>query len=116
MIESLLASEQLSSHKAFTLAKNNNGRARQRNKPGLITWGDILWLYYDVQNTHCALCGEPMKGIDVSIDHTTPLKHGGKNTRDNINLMHRKCNGVKGLHPINIAKNRLANLQKEGVL
>lgn len=46
----------------------------------------------------CQLCGEYVMPKHASIDHIVPLdpKHGGTHTWDNVQLVHLKCNLVKG--------------------
>lgn len=51
----------------------------------------------------CALCGDPVDGTlkwphadAASIDHATPLAHGGDDTRSNVQLAHLMCNWRKG--------------------
>lgn len=44
----------------------------------------------------CALCGEWVQPRYASIDHTHPLSLGGTHTWDNVQLVHLRCNLVKG--------------------
>ena len=42
-------------------------------------------------------CGRKFQiGDDVTIDHWYPLAHGGTWSMENLRLMHRKCNQLKG--------------------
>lgn len=46
-----------------------------------------------------------LKNLDVNIDHIVPKSHGGKNSRRNMQLVHKKCNIKKGnykgiIHPV----------------
>lgn len=43
----------------------------------------------------CAECGEYVELVDASRDHIFPRSKGGGNNRENIQLMHKKCNNLK---------------------
>lgn len=45
----------------------------------------------------CAICGRKIKDLDdLTVDHIVPLAKGGKNTIENFQLAHKKCNELKG--------------------
>ena len=45
----------------------------------------------------CPCCKEPIiRQTDLSIDHIIPKAHGGADTIDNLQPMHRRCNCSKG--------------------
>ena len=45
----------------------------------------------------CAICVRKIKDLDdLTIDHIIPLAKGGKNTIENYQLAHKKCNELKG--------------------
>jgi DNA-directed RNA polymerase subunit RPC12/RpoP len=59
-------------------------------------------------NGICAECGEYVEIEDASRDHIIPRAAGGGNGRDNIQLMHKNCNNLKGhdVYPPNWQKLR----------
>lgn len=51
----------------------------------------------------CQLCDDPvdmlLSGLDTwgpTIDHVIPISKGGPDTRENVQLAHRRCNEIKG--------------------
>lgn len=51
----------------------------------------------------CQRCHDPvdmlLSGLDTwgpTIDHRIPVSRGGPDTRANVQLMHRRCNLIKG--------------------
>lgn len=44
----------------------------------------------------CALCKQAVTPKQASIDHKTPIADGGTHTWDNVQLVHIRCNKVKG--------------------
>ena len=55
-----------------------------------------LQLVWD-RGKRCAICGRKIKDLDdLTIDHIIPLAKGGKNTIENYQLAHKKCNELKG--------------------
>lgn len=45
----------------------------------------------------CGLCNKRIEpGEEVEVDHKTPWSLGGETTRDNLWVVHRTCNRVKG--------------------
>lgn len=48
----------------------------------------------------CALCNKWVMPKHASIDHKKPLSKGGTHTWDNVQLMHVRCNKVKGAKEI----------------
>jgi len=63
----------------------------------------------------CFLCGLKLFE-DITIEHLIALASGGKNSLDNMVLMHRKCNELSGTLPISekvkLALNNRLNLTK----
>ena len=43
----------------------------------------------------CDLCDEPMEFAEVNIDHKITISKGGIHTIDNMQLVHKSCNGIK---------------------
>ena len=67
-------------------------------------WREILM---QVQNGLCGLCGhrfpEPgafdpsiSTGFGPTFDHIVPKAHGGEDTLENLRLVHRVCNSIRG--------------------
>ena len=48
------------------------------------------------QGYECAICHEEVAPDDVSIDHTIARHNGGPTTRENLQLVHKRCNSRKG--------------------
>jgi len=44
----------------------------------------------------CRLCGGAVEPTDVHIDHIHPVKHGGTDDLDNLQVAHSRCNLRKG--------------------
>ncbi|MNJ04230.1 HNH endonuclease [compost metagenome] len=51
---------------------------------------------YVEQNGICPECGLKMSHGDFEVDHKVPHKFGGGNESSNIQLVHPKCNRLKG--------------------
>lgn len=80
-------------------AKNHNRRARKQGNGGTLSPG-LRNILLKKQGGRCALCYH-MLGDDIHMDHILPLKLGGPNTDNNIQLLHKKCNSRKGAkHPV----------------
>ena len=48
-------------------------------------------------NYHCACCGaSDCSRIFFQVDHIIPLNKGGKTRADNLQILCRQCNGIKG--------------------
>jgi 5-methylcytosine-specific restriction endonuclease McrA len=79
-------------------AVTRNRRARIKQAPGKHTAADIRRLFESQQGL-CACCAVDIsKGYDV--DHVMPIKLGGSNGPDNLQLLCQKCNRRKNdLHP-----------------
>ena len=61
---------------------------------------------FKLQRGKCACCGLPL-GNDYHLDHIMPLKLGGSNTDDNIQLLRASCNHQKSAkHPIDFMRQR----------
>lgn len=66
---------------------------RRKLAEGLLS-PNIIDILLARQNGICAGCGEPL-GIDYHIDHVHPIAKGGRNTDENVQLLHGRCNLVK---------------------
>lgn len=75
--------------------KTQNYRAKKLSIQGEITVADVLEIYHE-QKGCCAFCGSPFDEPKPEIDHWYPLSRGGMNDKDNIKILHRRCNRTKG--------------------
>ena len=48
------------------------------------------------QQYRCAITGRPLTPSDASMDHIVPLSRGGKHSIENIQIVHRQINAMKG--------------------
>jgi len=53
----------------------------------------------------CVLCNKMIRFGEDSLEHLTPICKGGKNTLENLNISHRKCNLQKGTKTFKEFKN-----------
>jgi hypothetical protein len=85
-----------------------NAKTKRRlmeNSRGKLSKGIIKTLYH-LQQGLCVCCREPL-GEDYHLDHIMPLKLGGANTDDNVQLMKAKCNMSKqAKHPIDYMQSK----------
>lgn len=75
--------------------KTQNYRAQKLGIQGEITVADVLEIYHE-QKGCCAFCGSSFDEPKPEIDHWYPLSRGGMNDKDNIKILHRRCNRTKG--------------------
>ena len=47
----------------------------------------------------CWICGAPVLRKDASLDHVTPIAHGGADEPENVRLAHMLCNSRRGARP-----------------
>lgn len=79
------------------------GRSRKSAK-GTHTAADIRRLQ-EMQRGKCAHCAVSLEAAGYHVDHVIPLKLGGTNGADNIQLLCPPCNLSKGAkHPIEFAQ------------
>ena len=83
-------------------AANPDAKRRYENKRrdparGTLSRNIVLTLYL-AQAGVCACCGAEL-GSNFHLDHRTPLKRGGTNTDDNVQLLTARCNMRKGAMP-----------------
>jgi hypothetical protein len=53
-----------------------------------------------------SLCGPHVPRHEASRDHVRPLARGGRHTRQNLRLAHRRCNELKGAARLTLAEGR----------
>ena len=47
----------------------------------------------------CAICGITDRSkVFFQVDHIVPMNKGGKSVPENLQILCRKCNGIKGDH------------------
>lgn len=85
-------------NKAHALQRKLRARTGQEDKPGYIR-AEIC----KRDNWECQLCGEPVDPelthphpMSPSLDHITPVAHGGNNDPSNLRLTHLICNLQRG--------------------
>ena len=77
---------------------HHNRRAKIKGNGGKLS-PDIIKTLMALQNGKCACCGKRLKG-GHHLDHIMPLKLGGTNTDDNVQLLTPSCNLRKSAkHP-----------------
>ena len=82
-----------------------NYRARKRENGGTLSKG-ISAKLLKLQKGKCACCSNPL-GDDYHLDHIMPIKLGGTNTDDNIQLLRAVCNSQKNAkHPIDFMQSK----------
>lgn len=74
-----------------------NAKARRRARVG----GDerlttVQWRMLVERDRVCYLCQRPNRAATNSLDHVTPLAHGGLHVIQNMRVVHLRCNIRKG--------------------
>ena len=57
---------------------------------------DVRRLLYLNSNGKCAICGEPLLYDNMTLDHIIPLKMGGVDAVENLQVSCLECNQLKG--------------------
>lgn len=57
---------------------------------------DLIKKLHDEQDGICPLCGKPIEFGKWEVDHIIPHCRGGGNERENLQLVHHRCNRRKG--------------------
>lgn len=89
-------------------AKMQNYRARNMGIEGMIDVVDLMEILEE-QKGCCGFCGITFDDAIPEIDHWVPLSLGGLNVKENIKLLHRRCNRTKGpRHPAEFTAMQMA--------
>lgn len=82
-----------------------NRRARNRENGGILST-DLAERLFKLQRGKCACCALPL-GDDYHLDHVMPIKLGGANMDNNIQLLRATCNSQKhAKHPVDFMQQR----------
>lgn len=57
-----------------------------------------LLLWESLPSYDCPICSIEMGFWDCDIDHIIPRCRGGKDDNSNLQLVHKRCNRIKGAH------------------
>lgn len=88
------------------VARANHQRRFKKNGNGGILSKEIIERLIILQKGRCACCGVLLRGI-FHVDHILPLKLGGTNTDNNVQLLTPICNLKKSAkHPIDYMQSR----------
>lgn len=68
-----------------------NRRARVYGAPGKLEYEDIIATFK--KYPQCGFCGSTK---NLVLDHVRSLAHGGQNIRDNLGILCKDCNDIKG--------------------
>jgi 5-methylcytosine-specific restriction endonuclease McrA len=91
-------------HEKCRIYKHNR-RAKIRENGGTLSQG-LAEKLFKLQRGKCPCCGFPL-GDDYHLDHIIPIKLGGSNTDDNIQLLRQLCNNQKSSkHPVEFMQSR----------
>lgn len=74
-------------------ARTRNRRAKLRSVEGKHTAADIREIF-ERQNGCCFYCKEKLRSFEV--DHYYPISKGGSNSKENLVVACKPCNGSKG--------------------
>jgi 5-methylcytosine-specific restriction endonuclease McrA len=82
---------------------HEEGAARMVTNYGTAEWmyqgaitGKKLELLAERQQYRCALSGLLLDPDDASLDHIVPIARGGPNVMENVQIVHREINAMKG--------------------
>jgi 5-methylcytosine-specific restriction endonuclease McrA len=78
----------------FRAARSHRRQDRMVGR-GSFTARDIVNLY-QVQRGLCVLCGVDLRLTRYHVDHIRPIAKGGRNTKENLQLLCPRCNLRKG--------------------
>jgi hypothetical protein len=56
----------------------------------------MLPIVLDRDGYICQICGEPVLPEELSLDHVYPKSRGGAHTKENLRVVHKRCNSKKG--------------------
>lgn len=96
-------------NKEAKATSSRNYKARKKNASGTLT-RSLKEKLMTLQNGRCVCCKVRLTSKNTHMDHVVPLKTGGSNTDDNIQLLCQPCNNSKG------AKDPIDFMQSRGFL
>lgn len=79
-----------------TVKSSMVARSKKRNVECNITLNDIREMMLESYGTPCRYCGRTLTLKIMVIDHIIPMSKGGASTRDNLQLICRMSNSMKG--------------------
>lgn len=103
----LSTSRRLETQRAYNARRYNAMTTRESTHARPIAWKEIAEIF----GMKCAICGLEVDPSDTwianngrrcygrkypTVDHVVPLKHGGTDTLDNVQLLCKHCNSMKG--------------------
>lgn len=71
-------------------------RSKKYNVSCTITVNDLCQLLYDSYGKKCKYCDNILTINNLVFDHTIPISAGGSSDKDNIQIICKKSNGMKG--------------------
>ena len=78
---------------------------KERRKHSRLVPRDVILKVVRRDGQICQKCNQPVSDKEVEFDHLIPFSKGGKSTIENLRLIHKNCNRLKGdsleeiLHP-----------------
>jgi 5-methylcytosine-specific restriction endonuclease McrA len=71
-------------------------RSKKHNVECFVTVEELRQLLYDYYGTNCKYCGRVLTINNIVIDHITPLSKGGSSNLDNLQIICKTSNSMKG--------------------
>ena len=71
-------------------------RSKKHGVPCSISVEDLRELLYDHYGTPCRYCGRTLDMNNLVLDHIIPISKGGSSNLDNLQIICRTSNGIKG--------------------
>lgn len=71
-------------------------RSKKAGVPCDITVEDVRELIFDAYGSPCKYCGRRLDIKNLVVDHIVPVSKGGPSTRDNLQVICKSSNSMKG--------------------
>jgi 5-methylcytosine-specific restriction endonuclease McrA len=71
-------------------------RSKKYNVECFITIEDLRHMLYDAYGTPCKYCNIILTIKNLTIDHMIPISKQGSSNKDNLQVICKKCNKIKG--------------------